>query len=153
MTPLFKVKLPTTPEAFDNLIDKLCVKFKLTDKHHAAAIVSVAIRHIPNDQAYTTWKYLGHSVQKNIANHVANFKSDTLKHENQVAQLAGMLEQDPNNQQARDELQKASDAGSLKAKEALDRIDKVVPTQAKILHLTPAESGPTQVMPDEARPT
>jgi hypothetical protein len=117
-----KVLLPQSPEEFDSLVDRVVKKFNLKDKHHAAAIISVAIRHIPNEQAHTTIKYLGHYVQKNIANYVANYKSNQLQHEAQVTQLENMLKADPGNLQARDELQKAAGEGSTAAKTALARI-------------------------------
>lgn len=114
-----KTYLPKSPEEFDSLVDLICRKYRLTDKHHAAAIISVAIRHLPNDQATTTLKYLGHSVLKNISNYVAYNKAEILKHESQVNQLVDMIKADPNNQQAWDELNKAASEGSDKAKAAL----------------------------------
>lgn len=113
------IKLPTTLVAFDALVDTIVKKYKLTDAHHAAAIISVAIRHIPNDEAHTTLEYLGNSVLKNLANYVAYHKGETLKHTAQVDQLINVLTQDPNNQQAFDELNKAANEGSEPAKEAL----------------------------------
>ena len=148
-----RVALPTTPSEFDALVSEVAFRYDLTDRNHAAAIISVAIRHLPNDQAYTTYKYLGHTVLKNIANYVANFKGETIKHENQVQQLSGMLEQDPYNQQARDELQKAADAGSPLAKAALERLDKeTIKADAKILNLVAAETGHPQVPVETTSP-
>lgn len=121
----FKVKLPTTVEEFDSLVDRVASKFTLSDKNHAAAIISVAIRHLPNDQAYTTYSYLGQSVLKNLANYVANYKGQTIQQDTQVRQLIEMLTQDPNNQQAIDELQKASDQGNDKAKSILLKLNAV----------------------------
>ena len=126
-----KVKLPTTLEQFDKLVDKVVDKYHLIDKHHAAAIISVAIRHLPNDEGYTTYDYLGHSVIKNLANYVANHKGETLRHESQILQLKEMLIKDPNDAQARDSLQKAADAGHEAAKKILEdfggAIDNVRP--------------------------
>lgn len=119
-----KIKLPTTLTEYDDLVDKVVETYCLTDKHHAAAIMSVAIRHIPNEQAYTTLDYLGQYIQKNIANYVAHHKGETLKHGAQVAQLADLIKTDPNNQQAWDELQKAANEGSEQAKEALTKLEK-----------------------------
>lgn len=118
-----KIKLPTTLAQFDALVDRVVKKYNLEDAHHAAAIISVAIRHLPNDQAYTTLSYLGQSVIKNISNHVANHKSQSLQHSAQIAHLVNMLETDPGNIQAIDELQKAANDGSAEAKLALDNFE------------------------------
>lgn len=117
-----KVKLPITTSEFENLVTRVVKKYELTDRHHAAAIISVAIRHLPNTQAYTTLEYLGHSVLKNIANYVANHKGETLRHESQIAQLVNILTNDPNNLQAFDELTRASNEGSEQAKAALAKL-------------------------------
>ena len=124
MFHLFKktVKLPTTPEAFDSLVELIVKKYGLVDKNHAAACVSVAIRHLPVEQAYTTYDYLGHYVIKNIANYVAHHKAELMKHNSQVDQLEQIIKLDPGNQQARDELTKAAKDGSEYAKEAAARV-------------------------------
>ncbi len=118
-----KVKLPTTIKEFDSLVARVVKKYKLEDAHHAAAIISVAIRHLPNDQAYTTLEYLGESVIKNIANFVANHKSQVLQHSAQITHLVNMLQTDAGNIQARDELQKAANEGSIEAKAALEKFE------------------------------
>lgn len=125
------VKLPTSPDQFDQLVSKIVKKYKLKDANHAAAIISLAIRHLPNNKAYTTYRFLGHTILKNIANQVANHKAEVIKHNGQVDQLVSMITQDPSNQQARDELQKAADEGSEKAKLALHQIE-VLESQAII---------------------
>lgn len=117
-----KVLLPTTLAEFDELVSRVVKKYKLHDTNHAAAVISVAIRHLPNEEAYTTLNYLGQCVLKNIANYVANHKSETMKHASQVEHLASILLTDPNNQQALDELQKAADQGSTLAKDALSKM-------------------------------
>lgn len=117
-----KVKMPQTVAEFDKLVDKVVAKYSLSDKHHAAAIISVAIRHLPNDQGYTTLQYLGESVMKNVANYVANHKGETLRHESQIKQLESILLNEPNNQQALDEMTKAANEGSALAKETIARL-------------------------------
>lgn len=117
-----KVKLPTTLEEFDALVDLLVKKYKLADKHHAAAIMSVAIRHIPNEQAYTTLDYLHQYISKNLANYVAYHRGETLKHEAQVTNLVDILQLDPANNQAMDELIKAAEGGSDMAKSAIAKL-------------------------------
>lgn len=117
-----KIALPITLNQFDALVDKVCIKYELTDKRHAGAIMSVAIRHLPNDQAHTTLKYLGDSVLRNLAGFVAGHKSDEYRHESQVDQLEALLTKEPLNAQARDELVKAANDGSQRAKDALERL-------------------------------
>lgn len=118
-----KVKLPFTLDDFDILVDKVCKKYKLSDKRHAASVISVAIRHIPNTQGYTTLDYLGQYILKNIANGIADHKGKEIMHEAQIDQLAFLLQEDPNNFEARDALQKAADEGSIKATEAMHKYE------------------------------
>lgn len=116
-----KIKLPVNPTEYDRLVSLLVKKYKLKDAHHAAAILSIAIRHLPPEQYTTTLKYLGHYILKNIANHVADHKSKILQHEAQIDHLVHLLVQDPANTQARDSLEKASSEGSEYATKALLR--------------------------------
>lgn len=77
--------------------------------------------------------HLFQSVHKSYAYHVADFIDSKTKHEFQVQQLWDMLKQDPNNQQAMDELMKAADQGSEKAKVAIESLQKpltIVPPPA-----------------------
>ncbi len=117
-----KILLPQTPNQFDDLINKLSKKYKLTDKHHAAAVVSVAIRHLPHTQSHTTLEYFASYIQKAIANHVADHKNQMLKHEAHIDQLATLLRQDPNDNQARDGLEKAINEGSDYAKKVMTEL-------------------------------
>jgi hypothetical protein len=116
---LGRVKLPTELSEYDLLVDKVFKKYNLKDKLHCAALISVAIRQIPNNQAYTSYKFLGESVMKNLANYIANYKGETLKHESQVRALVDIIKQEPLNQEAWDNLQKAADNGSEQAKKAI----------------------------------
>lgn len=129
-----KVKLPTTESEYETLVNRVVDKYKLTDRHHAAAIMSVAIRHIPNEEAYTTLDYLGQYIMKNIANYVAYHKGETLKHKSQIQQLESILTTDPNNSQAMDELTKAAKEGSQDAKDSLDRLLKT-PAEPNVVSL------------------
>jgi len=122
MYPFNKVKLPTTPEAFDALVEKVCKKYNLPDKTHAAAVISLAIQHLDKSTAYVSMDHFGHSVIKSIAYGVAKFKGDMIRHQDQVNQLAAALELDPNDAQARDQLQTAADQGSFAAKTALAKL-------------------------------
>lgn len=115
--------LPTTLDDFDLLVASVVKRYKLKDAHHAAAIISVAIRHLPNDQAYVTLDYLGQCVMKNLANYIADHKANNMRHEDKVNQLAQMLLTDPNNFQVRDELQKAANEGSKSAQAAIAKFE------------------------------
>lgn len=135
-----EILLPVTEKAFDDLVDDIMTLYpQIPERDHAVAVISVAIRHLPNDQAVTTFKYLGHCVLKSLANHVANFKGEKVKHETQVTQLYNLLVTDPNNMQAKDQLQKWSNEGSKPAKEAL----------AKLEHKEPITDG-SNVLPIKA---
>lgn len=117
-----KIKLPTTLAEFDTLVDKVVKKYKLEDKHHAAAIISVAIRHLPNEQAYSTLDYLGQYVLKNLANFVANHKGQVLQQKSQIDALVNILANDPNDNQARDQLYLASQESEY-AKEQFEKLE------------------------------
>lgn len=117
--------LPTTLEGFDALVATLVKKYKLKDAHHTAAILSIAIRHLPATQAYATLDYFGQYIQKNIANYVANHKAQGLKHESEVDQLVNLLKNDPYDTQARDKLQLAANEGSKYAESALAKLEPV----------------------------
>lgn len=119
-----KVKLPTTLQAFDDLVTLVGRKYKLEDLNHAAAIIAGAIQHLPPTQAYVTYEYLGHYVIKNIANYVAKHKSQTLQHEHQINLLVSLLETDPGDTEARDKLQTAANQGSTLAKDALSKLEE-----------------------------
>ena len=117
-----RVKLPTTLEEYESLLDRVIAKFKLTDRHHAKALMAMAIKHTTVTDAYTTLDYLGHYILHNIAWYVADNVSKTLQHKAQVEQLEAILKTDPNNQQAMDALQKAANEGSEDAKSAIERL-------------------------------
>lgn len=118
-----KIKLPTTLKDFDKLVDTLVKKYKLEDRNHAAAVLSVAIRHLPSTQAYATLDYFGHYILKSIANHIADHKNKMMRHSAQIDQLESLLRDDPANNQAIDELQKAATEGSQYAHDALLRLN------------------------------
>lgn len=120
-----KVKLPQTLAEFDTLVEKVCKRYKLQDSNHAAAIISVAIRHIPNDKSYTTLEYLGQTVQKNIANHIADHKSQMLRHGAEIEMLLSKIKENPLDQQSRDALQKAANDGSEAALNAIASLEVV----------------------------
>lgn len=117
-----KISLPRSPDEFEALVDRVCKKYKLTVRDHATAVIARAIQHIDNYTNVTTLEYLGGAVLKNIANQIAKNKSDIIQHESQVKFLLDTIRQEPGNQQARDELEKAANDGSPFAKAALDEL-------------------------------
>lgn len=119
-----RTKLPQTPEEFDKLINHLASTYRLPDKAHAAAIISVAIRHLPNDVDRCTESYLVASVRKNIANHVCASVSNRLQHEAEVTQLVALCKANPNDMQARDALTAAAHEGSEVAKKGLKEVEE-----------------------------
>lgn len=116
------IPLPTTVEQYDALLKQVMRKFKLKDETHASGVMSVAIRHLPNEEAHTTLNYLGSYILKNLANSVANFKGQMANQKAQVAQLVSIIKEEPGNQQAWDELIKASEH-SPEAKVALSKLE------------------------------
>lgn len=118
------VPLPTTEKEFDELIDAVMVAYpNIPEREHAIAVISVAIRHLPNEQATATLEYFGHTVLKSLANHVAHFKGEKVRHETQVNQHISALTTNPNDAQARDQLEKWVNEGSTYAKEALTQFE------------------------------
>jgi hypothetical protein len=130
-----KIKLPISVAEYDSLVSKLVKKYGFDDANHVSAVVSVAIRHIDNQTAYTTMDYLAQCIWKQMSNHVANHKGELIKHEVQVDQLVAMFKQDPNNQQVLDQLNSFSDQGSEYAKLALAKLNS---TAEAALSLVPS---------------
>lgn len=149
-----KIRLPITQLEFDELCAKVVKKFKLVDPHHAAAIMSHAIRHIPNEEAYTTMDYLGQYILKNIANYVAHTKSEGLKHEAEVRAVENELKQNPGNMQARDALEKACLEGSPLAKQAYERLypgQNLVDIKPKLTVVPEAPPVAETTVPEDAK--
>ncbi len=126
--------LPTTLEEYETLVDLLVEQYDFKDRRHVAAVISVAIRQLPNHEDSTTLAYLGGWVRKSLANHVAYHMANVAKHDSQLEALASLLEKEPLNQQARDELMKAAVDGSDKAKELCKEFN--------VLWCTPNEAAP-----------
>lgn len=137
---IFKVKLPINETEFDIFVAKVVKKYGLPDLKHAASVISVAIRHLPNDQATTTYRYMGHTVLKNLANYTANFKNEKMNHETQVSALADKLRTDPGDAQARDQLDQWATQGSEAAKKALSSLDAEKPKLAVVPDAAKRES-------------
>jgi len=149
----FKIKLPTSVEEYDFLIDRLAKKYKFEDKNHVAAVVSVAIRHLDNQTAYTTLDYLAQCVQKQMANMVASHKGDLIKHTVQVDSLIAYLKQNPNDAQAMDQLTKYASDGFQYAKEALAKLEAAAQPKQNLSMVPPILSSvpaaPTNESPVE----
>lgn len=152
------VKLPTTLKEYDELVARLVKKYDLKDAHHAAALLSLAITHLPQHQYRVKLSYLGDYIRKNIANHVANHKSQTLRHEAQIDQLINALTIDPSDVQARDAIDQAINQGSEYAKKAMEKLIahppavipnpiletlKIVPTAPPAIPSPPGDEPPT----------
>ncbi len=114
------VVLPTTPTAFDALVDRLAKRYKFENKEHVAAIVANKIQTLPPDQATCTLEYLGHCVMKSMAYLVAREKSQEINHRAQIEVIEAALKANPNNQEALDALEKAANDGSDLAKSVLE---------------------------------
>lgn len=136
-------RLPTSPEDYDIMIATLCLTYGLKDPLHASAVCSVAIRHLPNDQSLVTSEYLYSCIVKSLANHVCNYKSQMAQHEAQVEMLVSKLEQDPYDQQARDELNKAAADGSKLAQLAVDKLEGPNPSPSTVVKFEKPESKTT----------
>jgi len=132
------IDLPRTEEDLENIIDMVMDDYCLTNRQHAAVCISTAIRHLPSDTLKCPIEYLAGSVIRNMAYNVCTHKVNLLQHESQINQLTDMLTTEPNNQQARDELEKAAREGSVKAREALD---KLFPDEPKA-NVTPIAGAP-----------
>jgi hypothetical protein len=117
-----KILLPQTESEFNNLINLLVKKYGLPDWNHAASVVATRITHLPPDQAYSTLEYLGGAVRKNIAYQIAQSRGQHVAHKSQVDAIVAELRSNPHNQQARDELEKAKNAGSAYARDALEKL-------------------------------
>jgi hypothetical protein len=134
-----KIRLPISVAEYDTLVAKLVKKYGFAEPNHVSAVISVAIRHIDNQTAYTTYDYLAQCVWKQMANHVANHKGELIKHAVQVDQLVSMFKQDPNNQQVLDQLSLFASQGSDYAKAELDKIQFVIGKKSD-LSLVPTQS-------------
>lgn len=115
------IMLPRTEKEFDELVNKVCAKYKLENKEHAASVIAIRISHMPPDQATATLEYFGHCVIKNIAYQIAQNRCEKIQHKQQILALEELLKANPNDQQAIDALQKAASAGSELAKQTLDK--------------------------------
>jgi hypothetical protein len=133
------VELPTTEESFNGLINTLVKKYKLPNWEHAAAVVANRIMHLSPDQATTTERYLAHCVLKNIAYQVAQARGQRIAHKGQCDELAARLKAEPNNQEARDALQKSANEGSEYAKAIIAKIDEPILKAVPASNFVPGE--------------
>lgn len=123
-----EIYLPTSEEAFDELVEAIVKIWKLPSVEHAAAVIAIRISHMPPDQATTTMEYLAHCVIKNIAYQVAQAKGAKGKHKMEIDQLDALLQSNPYDQHALDALEKAVKDGSTYAKGVLDKYTPSEPT-------------------------
>lgn len=120
--PFQSVRLPNTEQEFDSLVDTIVRRYHLSNREHAAAVVANRIQHLPPEQSHATIGFLGRCVIKNIAYQIAQAKSSQIHHKQQVDMLVSQLTSDPNDQQARDALDRAVKEGSEYAKAQADRL-------------------------------
>jgi hypothetical protein len=133
-----KINLPRTVEEFDALVNKVITKYNIEHKEHAASVIIGAIKRIPVDQGYTTLEYLGNTVIKAIAYTICEHKSNVLGYEAHVAEMkrfAEMLSKNPFDQEGRDGLEKAANAGSKVAKDILSKLNLTGEEPANIISI------------------
>jgi GTP-binding protein EngB required for normal cell division len=121
-----KILLPQTPEQFDLLVEKVCSKYSLQDKNHAATQIITAIKHLPHTQDSTTLDFLAGVIRKNLAYQVADWKLNNIKftqHKNYVDSLEAKIVENPNDDQSINDLRSAVAQGSELAKEALKKLN------------------------------
>lgn len=118
----YKVWLPNIGEEFDAIVATLMEHYGFTDPDRVGAILANRIQHLPVDQSTTTLEYLGGCVRKSIAYDLARLKAQEIGHKLEVGQLVAMLKANPNDDEPRNHLQMAADAGSKLAKQALKEL-------------------------------
>lgn len=138
-----EILLPQTEEQFDLLVRQIMDRFRLENFDHTAAVLAAQIQRIPPDQAYSTLKFLGHSVLKSISYAVALHKSRKLSHKNQIDVIAEVLKNNPYDQQALDALETASKDGSEYAREILS-LYRPVDAGDNVLQMNPLAIPPDE---------
>ena len=113
--------VPRTSDEFHAIVAQLMKRYKFQNASHVAAVVANRIQHLPPDQATTTLKYLGDCVIKNMAYQVAQYEGSKIQHEMQIDQWIAAMHSNPDDNQARDNIEKAINAGSTYAKEQLNK--------------------------------
>jgi len=108
--------VPSTPEAFENIVNDVFHVVKNSDINHVRSVVANRICHLPPDQAMVSADYFAHCVIKSMSYSVAMNQISQMKAEVTVEQLDSVLTTEPGNQQARDDLQKLVDLGNDSAK-------------------------------------
>jgi hypothetical protein len=139
-----KVRLPISIEEYDNLTDKLIRKYGFKDRDYVKSIVSVAIRRLPNENAYITLDFLAQCIWKAMSNHVAAHVGDLIRHTVQVDQLVSFLRQNPNDCQTLDQLRKYASDGFEYAKTELAKLEAQANPQSPVSlvpNQPPAESS------------
>lgn len=136
--PFQSVRLPTTEKEFESLVDTVVRRYHLPNRDHAAAVIANRIQHLPPDQAHATLSFLGRCVIKNIAYQIAQAKGSMIHHKQQVDMLISQLTVEPNDQQARDSLDRAIREGSDYAKTESEKLAPPSLTQrvVQLNHLT-----------------
>lgn len=110
-----QIKLPTTNEEFDLLVQKICIKYGFEEEETLSVLTQI-IRYAPKDQMYVPLKTIRHSVEKVRANSVSDAKLKGL----QITYLTREYKKDPANPQVIQALQQLAAGGNEDAKSLLD---------------------------------
>ena len=119
--PKKTVQLPSTEKEFDDLVSLLIKTYKFKDRDQIVAVLASRIQHMPPDQQDTSLDYLAGCVRKNMAYLIAGNKMKGLNQKHVIEQIQAQLDQDPNDQQARDALQIQIENGNIYAKSIADK--------------------------------
>jgi hypothetical protein len=115
-------KLPTTPDEFDNLVLDVVEEYGFTDVNHAAVLTAQAICHTPVECSEIAMTAIRDRIIRSLAYKVAETKGKELRDTSYLQELVKLVESDPTNQQALDEIGKAAANGFKLAIEAYDKL-------------------------------
>jgi hypothetical protein len=111
---MFRIKLPTTSEQFDNLVAKIARKYEFTWDEITGVLIQT-IRFAAKDQMYVSRSKFISSLEKIRANAVSDEKMKGL----QLSYLTKAYKEDPSNPQVIQALQQLADQGNEVAKDLL----------------------------------
>ena len=133
------VNWPSSDEELTHVVATLQEMYpKIQNAQHASAIILARAQHAGPHEYETTYTYLANCILKNIAYQYSQRKQKELEHSFQVDQLIALLRFNPDDQEARDHLEKFINDGSVYAKQELAKIEPK--PDLRLLSL-PAEEG------------
>lgn len=115
-------KLPITVDEFDRLVDDVFDSYSFDDKNHVTVVTAQAICHTSVDCGDISVSAIRDRAIRSLAYRIAERKGKEVRDLSYLGELLKLLESDPNNQQALDEIQKAASEGFIAAKEAYERL-------------------------------